>query len=324
MPAALFRRDVGRLERRGTTTIMKWHALVALACAWSFVPPAHAAGEELAEAILARPPLRNSIGIELKLLPRGTFSMGSAKDRDDQKPVHRVRLTKPFSIAVHEVTNAQWKAVMGDPPSRWRDDNHPVEQVSWSDAVSFCNKLSELPAERAAGRAYRLPTEAEWEYACRAGSKTRFSCGDDGKLLLDHAWFADNSGGAPLDAERIMHKALADGNPADFTNALTANNCATHAVGMKKANAWGLFDLHGNVSEWCLDMYGPYPKGTVVNPTGPVDGPGHVARGGGWNNAAKHCISSHRFGGHLKHRAHDLGFRVAMSPVEANPVAAGQ
>ncbi|MFM8771882.1 MAG: bifunctional serine/threonine-protein kinase/formylglycine-generating enzyme family protein, partial [Candidatus Kapaibacterium sp.] len=241
----------------------------------------------LREGVLALPPIRNSIGIELKLLPAGTFTMGQAGGDSDETP-HRVTLTQPFYIGVYEVTNAQWKRVMGSVPSNWKDDDRPVEQVSWDDAVEFCKKLSELPEERRAGRVYRLPTEAEWEYACRAGSTTQYSFGDDESQLGEHGWFEDNSGGQ------------------------------THPVGQKRPNDWGLYDMHGNVWEWCSDWYGDYPKGAVTDPQGPASASGRVARGGSWGRTAWFCRSASRYG--LVQSNRYLGFRLALSSSGAEPV----
>jgi formylglycine-generating enzyme required for sulfatase activity len=242
--------------------------------------------------------ITNSIGIKLNRIPAGTFTMGEGGQ------AHRVTLTKPFFIGVTEVTNAQWKAVMGDIPSQWKDDERPVEQVSWDDAVSFCKKLSSLPAERTAGRVYRLPTEAEWEYACRAGSATAYSFGDRESLLGIFAWFSENAGKQ------------------------------THAVGKKQPNAWGLHDMHGNGWEWCSDWYGDYPRGSVTDPHGPASGSHRVNRGGCWYNSAWRCRSASRGSVKPSYRHYFLGFRLALSssgskpakkkPVEPpKPVAAG-
>jgi formylglycine-generating enzyme required for sulfatase activity len=169
---------------------------------------------------------------------------------------------------------------------------YPVETVSWEDAVEFCKKLSELPEEKKAGRVYRLPTEAQWEYACRGGSKTAFSFGENSKSLGDYAWFGENSNGQ------------------------------THPVGENKANAWGLYDMQGNVWEWCSDRYGDYPKGAVSDPVGPREGSYRVVRGGGWRNKAAHCRSALRFrglpssrkgGDEPSFRDAGYGFRVALS-----------
>jgi formylglycine-generating enzyme required for sulfatase activity/serine/threonine protein kinase len=237
-----------------------------------------------AEEILARPAITNSIGMKLKLIPPGTFMMGSEDGDADEKPVHEVRITKPFYIGVTEVTNAQWKAVMeADPPSRWKEDNRPVEQVSWNDAMEFCKKLSGMSDEKKAGRVYRLPTEAEWEYACRAGTMTRWSSGDDEANLGDFAWFRGNAGGR------------------------------THPVETKKPNPWGLHDMHGNVWERCADWYGPYPGEAVTDPEGPSSGSRRVARGGCWNDLAARCQSPPRGSDAPSDRRRFLGFRVALS-----------
>lgn len=190
------------------------------------------------------PESANSIGMKFKLIPAGTFTMGDDNDAPE------VTLSKSFSLGIHEVTQSQYERVMGNNPSGFKGANNPVEQVSWEDAVEFCRKLSELPAEKAAGRVYRLPTEAEWEYACRAGTTTKYSFGDDDSELGNYAWFKGNSGNT------------------------------SHPVGGKKPNAWGLYDMHGNVWEWCQDWYGDYPSGTVTDPMGATSGSYRVNRGG--------------------------------------------
>jgi formylglycine-generating enzyme required for sulfatase activity len=193
---------------------------------------------------------------------------------------------------VYEVTQAQYEKMMGKNPSRFQGDNlrgdsanHPVEQVSWEDAVDFCNKLSDLPEEKKAGRVYRLPTEAEWEYACRAGSKSAYSFGEGSKSLGDYAWFDQNS------------------------------NRQTHPVGEKKANAWGLYDMHGNVWEWCSDWYGQYPKGAVSDPVGTRESSNRVFRGGSWYDHFEYCRSARRLG-YFPSGRDDFGFRVALSSSE--------
>ncbi|NBS26939.1 MAG: formylglycine-generating enzyme family protein, partial [Gammaproteobacteria bacterium] len=220
--------------------------------------------------------ITNSIGMKLNRIPAGTFTMGEG----DQ--AHRVTLTKPFFIGVTEVTNAQWKAVMGRVPSNWKDNEQPVEQVSWVEAVTYCKNLSALPQERSAGRVYRLPTEAEWEYACRAGSATRYSFGDNEPQLGDFGWYAGNSRRLP------------------------------HPVAKKNPNAWGLHDMHGNVWEWCSDWYGDYPRGAVTDPKGSKTGSDRVHRGGGWKNLAESCRSAERHGPGPSARYNDVGFRLAM------------
>jgi formylglycine-generating enzyme required for sulfatase activity len=240
-----------------------------------------------------RTTITNSIGIKLKLIPTGTGQMGSEDGEEDEKPVHKVRITKPFYLGVTEVTNAQWQVVMGgEPPSRWKDADRPVERVSWNDAVQFCKKLSARPEEREAGRAYRLPTEAEWEYACRAGTTTKWASGDDEMALREFAWFTTNSG------------------------------AQTYFVGQKQPNAWGLDDMHGNVWEWCSDSYGPYAAEAVANPTGPASGSDRVSRGGSWLNTARRCGSANRSRDAPAGRYDSLGFRLAMSPFVDTPSTA--
>jgi formylglycine-generating enzyme required for sulfatase activity len=218
----------------------------------SAVPPAVLGGLP-AKTITALPPLRNSIGIELKLVPAGRFTMGQAGGESGETP-HQVTLTNPFYIGVYEVTNAQWKRVMGSMPSHWKDADRPVDQVSWEDATEFCRKLSGLPEERKAGRGYRLPTEAEWEYACRAGATTKYSFGNDESKLSEYGWFLGN-----------------------------ADN-QTHLVGQKQPNAWGLYDMHGNVLEYVNDGYSEYHTGAVTDPQGPSGASvRRVFRGGCWS-----------------------------------------
>ena len=235
----------------------------------------------IAETVATMPSLRNSIGMELKLIPAGAFTMGQAGGEADESP-HKVMLTKPFYIGVYELTNAQWKRVMGTTPSRWKDDDRPVEQVSWSDAVKFCSRLSERPEEKAHNRVYSLPTEAEWEYACRAGSTTQFSFGDGSSELNAYGWFDKNSGKE------------------------------THPVGRKKPNAWGLYDMHGNVWEWCSDFYGDMSMNAVTDPRGPLSGLHPVYRGGSWYYAAHRCRSAKRDGTDRSNRYDNVGFRLLM------------
>jgi formylglycine-generating enzyme required for sulfatase activity len=224
-------------------------------------------------------------GAEMKLvlIPAGTFTMGSplneARRDDDEGPQKQVTLTKPFYMGIYEVTQAQYNAVMGSNPSQFKDDwSHPVENVSWNDAVAFCKKLSEKT-----GRTVRLPTEAEWEYACRAGSRTRYSFGDDAEQLPRYAWFRKNSGSK------------------------------TQPVGQKQSNAWGLFDMHGNVWEWCSDWSGSYANAVATDPTGPKGGKSRVLRGGCWYSHSQYCRSADRGGGSPGLRGGNYGFRVAVS-----------
>jgi formylglycine-generating enzyme required for sulfatase activity len=232
----------------------------------------------------------NSIGMKLAFIPAGEFLMGSPEsDSDayfDEKPQHTVRITKPFYLGVTEVTQEQYERMMGMNPSYLKGAQLPVEQVSWTDAVEFCRKLSALAAEGSAGRVYRLPTEAEWEYACRAGSKTKWSFGDDESSLGDYGWYRSNS------------------------------DSKTHSVGTKKPNAWGLHDMHGNVWEWCSDWFGNHASTTVSDPTGRATGSARVFRGGGWDDYVGDCQSTDRSRRAPGDRSYDLGFRLAFSAVD--------
>jgi len=218
----------------------------------------------------------------------GTFVMGSPvseADRYSDEVQHTVTLTQGFWLSDHETTQAEYEAVMGSNPSTWKGESLPVEMVSWNDAVAYCKKLTEL--ERAAGRittqqAYRLPTEAEWEYAARAGT-TGARYGD----LDAIAWHAGNSGSQ------------------------------THPVKQKTANAWGLYDMMGNVWEWCSDWHGDYPSGSVTDPIGwGSGGYQRVRRGGGWYSFARNARSAVRYWNVPDaFRSNDLGFRPALSTV---------
>jgi len=244
----------------------------------------------------AQPPkeITNSIGMKLVLIPKGTFMMGSPESEEahrEDETQHEVTISKDYYLGVYEVTQAQYEKVIGKNPSHFQgaivgnyNADLPVEQVSWDDAVEFCKKLSELPEEKKAGRVYRLPTEAQWEYACRAGSKTAYSFDDEEGLLPEHGWFKRNSSNR------------------------------THTVGLLEPNAWGLYDMHGNVWEWCSDWYGDYPKGALSDPTGPKEGSLRVVRGGGWLFGAASCRSAIRSRNDPSYRYSGIGFRVALSP----------
>jgi formylglycine-generating enzyme required for sulfatase activity len=244
---------------------------------------------EQCERIITPTAFTNSVGIKLRHIPAGRFTRGGF----DERP-HEVILTKPFYLGVYEVTNAQWKRVMGIAPSKWQDDDRPVEMVSWNDAVGFCRRLSALPEEQAAGLVYRLPTEAEWEYACRAGTTTAFSFGNLESKLGDFAWFSGNS------------------------------ENKTHSVGTRQPNPWGLYDMHGNVLEWCSDWYGPHPDRGTTDPLGPPGGSRRVYRGGSWFTSDESCQLTFRTGLDPSFRSDDLGFRLALSPSEGKPLKAGK
>ena len=235
----------------------------------------------------------SSIGYKMVYLEPGTFMMGSPSSepgRHGGETRHRVTLTKGFYIGATEVTQGQWKKMMGSNPSENPGDDCPVEQVSWEDCQQFIQKLNRLEGTDK----YRLPTEAEWEYACRAGSETAYCFGSGAGQLDQYAWYDDNSRGR------------------------------AHPVGLKKPNAWGLYDMHGNVLEWCQDWYdgGIYPSGSVTDPTGPSSGiwlllraPPRVCRGGSWggswNYDAKDCRSAVRYTGSPGDRYDFLGLRLA-------------
>jgi len=262
--------------------------------------------------------IANIIGMKLVLIPKGTFMMGSPKTEEGRvqdETQHQVTISKDYYLGVTEVTQGQYEKVMGTNPSNFQGNkiegsssNHPVDRVSWEDAVEFCKKLSELPEEKGAGRVYRLPTEAEWEYACRAGSKTAYSFGDNSRDLGNYAWFGNNSGSKELDSAAILKD-----TPQRYMDILVSARCATHPVDEKKANAWGLYDMHGNVWEWCSDWYGGYPKGAVSDPVGPIQGSRRVDRGGSWLLEAARCRLAIRFRRLPSVREYDLGFRVALS-----------
>jgi len=244
--------------------------------------------------------LVNSIGMKLKRIPAGNFLMGELPEETnagkDERPQHRVTITKPFYLGVHEVTQNEYKQVMAHNPSKFQDsDQQPVEQVSWLDAVKFCNKLSERedrkPCYRidgddvtiTSGNGYRLPTEAEWEYGCRAGSSTRYPFGDDENQLGRYAWYDKNSGDK------------------------------AHPVGQKLPNAWGLYDMLGNVWEWCADGYDGeyYASSPAVDPPGASKASLRVFRGGCWFFNPGGCRPAVRGGFTPESRSYYLGFRVA-------------
>ena len=224
----------------------------------------------------------SAMGIDMIACAGGTFSMGSRSGGSDEQPVTTVTLS-PFWLAKTEVTQAQWEAVIERNPSHFKGGQLPVENVTWDDAMEFCRKLTER--ERQAGRLptgtiYTLPTEAQWEYACRAGTT-----GDYAGEVDAMAWYAKNSG------------------------------AATHAVGTKQANAWGLHDMHGNVWERCLDWYGPYSGGRVTDPKGALSGSLRVVRGGSWHIVAYGARSAYRSNVNPDYRVNSIGFRPALSSV---------
>jgi len=217
----------------------------------------------------------NSIGMDFVFIEAGEFTMGSPPDEEGREKDERqrgVKLAKGFHLAVHEVTQVQWLAVMGSNPSHFKGNDLPVEQVSWDDAVAFCTKLSELE-----GKKCRLPTEAEWEYACRAGTTTPFSTG------------------RTISADQANY----DGSFTYGKGLKGANRKTTTAAGSFPPNRWGLYDMHGNVWEWCQDKY--------------VGGQAYrVLRGGSWYDPPQYCRSAARTRFAPVYRFALIGFRVAM------------
>jgi formylglycine-generating enzyme required for sulfatase activity len=247
--------------------------------------PLQILGQLPSDMLLQFQPIVNSVGMEFKLLPAGKFVMGSNNGQPNETP-HDVVLTKSFCLGIYQVTQEQYEQVMGQTPSKFKGAKNPVEQVSWEDAVQFCRKLSRLPAEKAAGRVYRLPSEAEWEYACRAGKTTEYCFGDDEGKLAEYGWFDENS------------------------------ESKTHPVGQKSPSPWGLYDMHGNVWEWCQDWYDEdyYKDSLKEDPRGPLLASSRVCRGGSWRSFAGGCRAALRCGNTPSHRASILGFRVALVP----------
>ena len=238
----------------------------------------------------------NSIGMEFVLIPAGTFEMGSdpqcAQDKHDEMPAHTVTISKSFYLGKYPVTQAQWEAVTGSNPGWDIGPNNPVERVAWDDVQVFIGKLN----EKEGGNKYRLPTEAEWEYAARAGASSAYSFGDDAEELFRYAWYKDNSGGT------------------------------THPVGQKLPNPWGLHDVHGNVWEWVQDWYGEayYATSPGTDPKGPSNGEFRVLRGGSQHDGARSCRSAFRESFMPWLPDNRLGFRLAFSVEPDSPLESGQ
>ncbi len=267
------------------------------------LPPALALALLLIPAPLARsdsiePAYEVLAGIRMATIPGGSFQMGTADTGDEwlaqSRPVRPVSVDS-FQLSVTEITQEQFQRVMGRNPSLMRGDStRPVDQVSWIDAVEFCNKLSELaglhpcysPLSREChfpAGGFRLPTEAEWEFACRAGTTTKYYFGDSEQDLGHAGWYRDNSRGS------------------------------THPVAGLRPNRFGLFDMHGNVWEWCNDWFGDYGDRDTLNPRGPNRSHSKVVRGGAWHYAANGCTSAYRHRAQPEFRLSFVGFRVARS-----------
>jgi formylglycine-generating enzyme required for sulfatase activity len=241
-----------------------------------------------------KPVITNTIGMKFNKIPAGTFMMGSPQteeDREDREHQHQVTITKPFYMQTTEVTQGQWMAVMGTEP--WKGENfvkegpgYAASWLNWDDAVAYCKKLSEIE-----DKTYRLPTEAEWEYACRAGTQTTWSFGNDQNKLGDYAWYKEN--------------------------AFDIGEKYAHQVGLKKPNAFGLYDMHGNVIEWCHDYYEVdyYKQSPGQDPQGPASGDvddRRVLRCGSWGNFSRYARSAYRFGNDADYRDRNYGFRVVL------------
>ena len=221
--------------------------------------------------------LGGDVKMQFVLIPAGAFMMGSDTGDPDEKPAHKVTVSRSFYVGKFEVTQEQWEAVTGGNPSHVNGLKLPVEHVSWNDCQHFLAK-----AQKKSGRKFALPTEAQWEYACRAGSTNRFTFGDDASSLAAYGWYSENSGNT------------------------------THPVGEKKPNPWGLYDMHGNVWEWCADWYGPYAAGDATDPQGPGSGGSRVLRGGAWSLSPINQRSATRNGAAPAISMITGGFRCAL------------
>jgi formylglycine-generating enzyme required for sulfatase activity len=223
--------------------------------------------------------------MEFVMIPAGTFMMGADKNNEnaseEELPRHQVTISKPFFLGVHEVTQRQWEQVMGNNPSKFKGKDNPVDTVSWEDAQDFIRRLNQKEGHSL----YRLPTEAEWEYATRAGSTSTYFFGNDESQLEDYAWYNEISGRT------------------------------TKPVGQKRPNPWGLYDMIGNVQEWTGDWYDKsyYANSPSSDPTGPISGPFRVSRDCNYRHSARDCRSAFRAGYWPDIRSLSLGFRLALS-----------
>ncbi|SFR93528.1 formylglycine-generating enzyme family protein [Anaeromicropila populeti] len=224
--------------------------------------------------------LGDYVTMDFVRIEAGTFWMGSDAEigDSDETPKHMVTITQPFYIGKYEVTQEQWQEVMGTNPSEFIGEHNPVDSVSWEECQVFLKKLEEIT-----GFQYVLPTEAQWEYACRAGTNTAWHFGEDDSLLSQYAW--------------------CDTDPSKMT----------HPVGEKKPNEWGLYDMYGNVQEWCSDWYeNKYLDENSVDPLGPSTGDSKVLRGGGWGESALYLRSAYRNCNGVEGKNNGIGFRCVM------------
>ncbi len=263
------------------------------------------------------------IAYAFRWCPAGSFTMGSPEreiGRHRNEPQHEVTLTEGFWLLETPVTQEMWESVMGTTIAEQRDKasegwplygvgkKHPMYYVSWEECQKFCWEISEET-----GETISLPTEAQWEYACRAGSETALYTGEiDFKeffispALDEIGWYRGNS------SQDYEGEGMDSRNWIEVRN--HGNFSGSHPVGEKKPNSWGLYDMHGNVWEWCEDLYGDYPSGGITDPKGSENGPGYIVRGGSWNCVAADCRSADRRVGNPENRIIDVGFRVLLSP----------
>jgi len=226
--------------------------------------------------------ITNSIGMELVLIPAGSFRMGGDKKleqaEDHETPRHIVKISKTFYMGKYEVTQSQWSEIMNNNPSEFKDDIRPVERVSWNDVQEFIQKLN----NKEETIKYSLPTEAEWEYAARADTESTYCFSGDIQILSQYAWYRKNSAGK------------------------------THPIGQLKPNAWGLYDVHGNVHEWCQDWFDRnyYSQSPSNSPLGPSSGLAKVSRGGDWGSEDWYCRCASRSLSSPNRRSNRLGFRL--------------
>jgi formylglycine-generating enzyme required for sulfatase activity len=272
-----------------TLGVVGLSGIFGLAFAGADSSPASKTRDSSGRRTEARLDLGHGVAMDFVLIPAGSFVMGSPEEAGDgdESPPHKVTLTEPFYLGKYEVTQQQWETVMGANPSRFKGAKLPVESVSWNDCQRF---LAALQLSHT-GRQFSLPTEAQWEYACRAGTMTRWSFGNDEALLNDYAWWQGNSGGV------------------------------THPVGEKKPNAWGLYDMHGNVGEWTADWYAKhaYDRGDVTDPhQAAMSGHSPVWRGGAWGDNPNFLRSAARNVNGVDQGHHGLGFRCVMRAIAAS------
>lgn len=244
--------------------------------------------------------ITNRIGMKLVYIPAGDFMMGSHDGASNEKPVRKVTISKGFYMGVTEVTQAQYKALMDANPSYFKDDNKPLERVNRDDAMGFCRKLSQRD-----GKIYTLPTEAQWEYACRGGTTTEYSFGSSESELYKFGNYCDKSN---TTGYSWQDKRNDDGYDK------------TAAVGSYRPNSFGLYDMHGNVWEWCRDWFDEryYSKGGTVDPENTQSTGFHLLRGGNWRNWASVCRSATRFRLTPGYRSNSAGFRVVLEAESAH------